>query len=91
MLFLSKDLGSPYFTFIHYNRERSLQKIWSGHNILRLFDVLPNFVSPQENGSVIVSNKRGIYTSRVTEQHRTYDLKKLGNITEISKPHLIIA
>ena len=54
-------MGSPYFTFIHYNREGSLQKIWSGHNILRLFDVLPNFVSPQENGSVIGSNKRGIY------------------------------
>ena len=32
-----------------------------GHNILRLYDTLPNFLSPQVKRSVIISNKDGIY------------------------------
>ena len=33
-----------------------------GHNIVRLFDVLPNFLfSPQVKRTVTVSNKHGIY------------------------------
>ena len=31
------------------------------HNILRLFDVLPNFLSHQVKRRVIISNKDGIY------------------------------
>ena len=32
-----------------------------GHSILRLFDILPNVLSPQMERSVIISNKHGIY------------------------------
>ena len=31
------------------------------HNIFRLFDVLPNFLSPQVEQSAIISNKHVIY------------------------------
>ena len=32
-----------------------------GHNILRLFDILPNFLLPQVKRIVIISNNHGIY------------------------------
>ena len=32
-----------------------------GHNILRLFDVLPNFPLAKMRRSMIISNKHGIY------------------------------
>ena len=32
-----------------------------GHNIFRLFYILPNFLSPQVKRTVIISNKDGIY------------------------------
>ena len=32
-----------------------------GHDILRLFDTLPNFFSPRVKGSMHISNKHGIY------------------------------
>ena len=31
------------------------------HNILRLFDVLPNFISPQVKRCVIITYEHGIY------------------------------
>ena len=48
------------------------------HNILRLFDVLPNFLSPKVKQSTIISNKHGLYelphkllnNSRLRKGHR---------------------
>ena len=51
------------------------------------------FLSPQVKGSVIISNKYGIYElpHELPNDLRLNDLRKLGNITKISKFHRIIA
>ena len=56
-----------------------------GHNILRHFDVLPNFLFQQVKRIVIISNKHGIYELPRELQNDT------GNIKKISKFHKIIA
>ena len=62
------------------------------HNILRLFDVLPNF-------SFTTSETMGDYylqiwyirvASRVAKQLKTKDLRKLGRIRKVSKFHRMI-
>ena len=61
------------------------------HDILRLFDVLPNF--PFTTSETM--RDYHLYTwyirvaSRVAE--RLNDLRKLGNIKKVSKPHRLIA
>ena len=63
------------------------------HNILRLFDVLPNF-SFTTSETMCGYYLRTWYirvVSQVTERLRTWDLRKLGNIRTLSKLHRMIA
>ena len=59
-----------------------------GHNNLRLFDILINFLSPQVEGSLTISNEKGIYE---LPHELTNNLRKLENFRKISKLHDIIA
>ena len=58
------------------------------HNILRLFDVLPNF---SFTTSETIDDYYMVYTrraaSRVAERLKTQDLRKLGKIRKVSKLH----
>ena len=45
----------------HWLFELGLYRYNLGHNVLRLFVVLPYFFTPQEKQIVIISNKHGIY------------------------------
>ena len=56
------------------------------HNILRLLNVLPIFLSPQVKRCVIITYKHGIY-----ELPNDLRLRKLGKIRKVSKPHGMIA
>ena len=47
------------------------------------------FLSPQMKRSMIISSKQ--VASRVTEQPKIYNLRKLGNIRKTSELHRIIA
>ena len=61
-------------------------------NILRLFDVLPNFsftTSETIDDYYMVYTRRA--TSRVAERLKTQDLRKLGKIREVYKLHRMIA
>ena len=51
-----------------------------------MFDKI--FVSPQVKQIVIISNKHGIYE---LPHELPNDLRKLGNIKKISKPHRIVS
>ena len=51
-----------------------------GHNILRLFDTLPNFL-------FTTSEINMVYTRCLTSCRTTQDLRKFGKITKISKLH----
>ena len=60
------------------------------HNILRLFDVLPNFLSPQVKRCAIITYKHGMY-ELPHELPNDLRLRKLGNIRKVSKLHRMIA
>ena len=63
------------------------------HDILRLFDVLPNFAFTTNEMT------RDYYletwyirgASRVAERLNTYDYRKLGNVRKVYKPQRMIA
>ena len=63
------------------------------HNILRLFDVLPNFpfTTSETMGEYYLYTWYIRVTSRVAKRLKTWDLRKLGNISKVSKPHRMIA
>ena len=64
-----------------------------GHNILRLFGILPNFTFTTSK------TKRDYYqqtcyiqaASGVAQRHKNEDLRKIGNTRNISKPQRLIA
>ena len=63
------------------------------HNILRLFDVLPNF-SFTKSETICDYYLFTWYirvASQVAERVRSYDLRKFGNIRKASKLHRMIA
>ena len=59
------------------------------HNILRLFDVLPNFpfTTSETMGDCFLQT----WYIRVIERLKTQDRRKLGYIRKVSKPHRMIA
>ena len=59
------------------------------HNILRLFDILPNFLSTTSETERKFSNKRGIYEFS-HELPNDVRLRTLGKSKRISKVHRII-
>ena len=63
------------------------------HNILRLFDVLPNFsfTTSETMRYYYLSNMYIRVASRVTKRLKTQDLRKLGNIMKVSKLYKMIA
>ena len=63
------------------------------HNILRLFDVLANFVftTSETVGHYYLETQFVRVASRVAERLKTQDLRKLGNIRKLSKLHGMIA
>ena len=63
------------------------------HNILRLFNVLPNFlITTSEAMHDYYLKTRYIWVaSQVAEKLKTEDLRKLGNIRKVSKLHKMIA
>ena len=78
-----------------WNSTESLQKPSSKEsaellfdNILRIFDVLPNFLSAQVKRSWIVRDKQGILYELPNDVE--WDPGKSGNIRKISKLHLIV-
>ena len=60
-----------------------------GHNILRLFDVLRNFLSPQVKQIVIISNKHGIYWLP-NELPNDLRVRILGNQEILSRSQIFI-
>ena len=68
-------------------RDHPINKFNGGRNILRLFDILPNFHSPQVKRSVVISNKNCHIqvVSQVTERRKTCacDLGRLENFRKI--------
>ena len=62
------------------------------HNILRLFDVLPNFpfITSETIGDYYLWTCYIRDASRVAERLKTYDLRKLGNIRKVSKFYRVI-
>ena len=62
------------------------------HNILRLFDVLPNFaqITSETIGDYYLWTCYTRDASRLVERLKTYDLRKLGNIRKVSKFHRVI-
>ena len=59
------------------------------HNILRLFDVLTNF--PFTKSETMHNYYLKTRNIRVAERLKIQDLRKLGNIRKVSKPHRMIA
>ena len=59
------------------------------HNILRLFDDLPNFpfATSETMGDYYLQTWYIRVGSRVAEPRKTQGLSKLGNIRKLSKPH----
>ena len=60
------------------------------HNILRLFDVLPNFLFTTMQDYFLKTWYIRV-ALRITEGFKTKNLRRLGNIKKVSKPHRIIA
>ena len=73
------------------------QLIWSIHNqlhnILRLFNVLPNFpfTTSETTGDYYLLTRYVRVASRVPKLLKTQDLRKLGNIRKVFKPHRMTA
>ena len=63
------------------------------HNILRLFDVLPNFPLTTSETMRNFNYKHGKYEMphKLLNDLRFNDLRKLGNIRKVSKLHRMIA
>ena len=63
------------------------------HNILRLLNVLPNFsyTAREAMGDYYLQTWYIPVASRVANRLKTKDLRKLGNIRKVSKPHRMIA
>ena len=64
------------------------------HNILRLFDVLPNFPFTTSETMAIITYKHGIYRLPLELPNNLRirkDLRKLGNSRKVSKLHKMIA
>ena len=63
------------------------------HNILRLFDALPNFrfTTSETVDDYYLCTWYIRVASRVAERLKTYDLRKLGNIRKVSKLDIITA
>ena len=63
------------------------------HNILSLFDVLPNFpfTTSETMRDYYLETWYIQVASRVVERLRIQDPRKLGNIRRVSKPHRMIA
>ena len=63
------------------------------YNILRLFDVLPNFLftTSETMRDYYLQTWHIQVASRVAKQLQTEDLRKLGNIREVTKSHRMIA
>ena len=63
------------------------------YNILRLFDVLPNFLftTSETMRDYYLQTWHIRVASRVAKQLQTEDLRKLGNIREVTKSHRMIA
>ena len=63
------------------------------HNILRLLDVLPNFLftTSETMGHYYLETQYVRVASQVAERLKTEDLRKLGNIRKLSKLHGMIA
>ena len=63
------------------------------HNILRFFDVLPNFLSSTSEimRDCYLQTWYMRFASQVAERPKTYDIRKLESIRRVSKPHGMIA
>ena len=63
------------------------------HNILRLFNVLPNFpfTTSETMGDYYLQTWYIRVAERAAERLKTYELWKLGNIRKVSKLHRMIA
>ena len=73
---------------------RKNNKIYNhGHNIFRIFDVLPNFpfTTSEMMRDCYLQTRNIRVASRVAERLKTLNLKKLGNIRKVSKLHRMIA
>ena len=64
----------------------NIQTYTQFHNILRIFDVLGGTMGDYYLQTWFVK-----VTSRVAEQLKTYDVRKLGNTREVSQFHRMIA
>ena len=64
-----------------------------GHNILRLFDVLPNFpfTISKTMPDYYLQTPYTRIVSKDAERLETWDFRKLGNIRKMSKLHRMIA
>ena len=62
------------------------------HNIMRLFDILPNFpfAATETMRDYDLQTCYIRVASRVPERIKTEDLRKLGNIRKVSKLHRMI-
>ena len=79
-----------YVETLQYCTDKSYNHV---HNILRLFDVLPNalFSLSETIRDYYLQTWYIRVASRVAEPLKTSDLRKLGKIRKLSKPHRMIA
>ena len=82
--------------FIDFYRDSMKFYLWfynHFHNTLRLFDVLPNFLytTSETMRDYYLQTWHIRVASRVAKQLQTEDLRKLGNIREVTKSHRMIA
>ena len=84
---LKITFASPSKSAVQKNKEKKIIAIANslrynhGHNILKLFVVLPNFLSPQVKRSAIISNKHGIYG---LSRGLPSGLGELGSVSRVS-------
>ena len=86
---LSK-IGKSFTKYVIINQGNKKQnfceeKYNHGHNIMRIFDVLPNFPFTTSETKPDYWYIRA--ASRVAEHLKTLDLRKLGKFRIMSKPH----
>ena len=63
------------------------------HNILRLFDALPNvpFTTSEMMRDYYFETRYVRISARVVKRFQSFNLRKLGNTRKVSKPHRMIA
>ena len=88
---LKITFASPSKSAVQKNKEKKIIAIANslrynhGHNILKLFVVLPNFLSPQVKRGAVISNKHGIYGLRRGLPGGLGELGNVGGISAIAR------